>query len=402
MLDGIEMDVRRRSAERSEFPVASAQTYVMRGSALERALDVYHLILAPTYACNLRCSHCYLPDHSVELLPRDVALRLVDEWAEITRTERGAYRGIFHVKGGEPFVVPYLSSIVERVIEHRCLQFMMTTNGTVVGNKAERLLAAAQQGLEGHLTVVVSLDGVTAESHDFLRGAGQYERTIRFVRLLQREGIRTYLNCVLHQGNLNEIRDFLALAYEHSVAQVNFLPLVPKGFGKALRCHQAPPAEVQDLLLEVYREADEATRRLMAGSLPDIVEREARGELIAAAECVAGYRGLFYIKPDGSTFTCPNLEDAKFSVGNVKEQSLSVLHHKLKDLYAKLRRSAVNDRYICTGERIKYDGGADAQNVASLMAVQERSGRASASYTAVRSEVRSDRRAVAFCVSRNW
>src|SRR5688572_17008405 len=87
------------------------------GSYQKRQLDTYHLILAPTHACNLRCKHCYLPDHKNELLPREIALRILDEWSDIVLDERKPFQGIFHVKGGEPFVVPYFEDLMHRLIE---------------------------------------------------------------------------------------------------------------------------------------------------------------------------------------------------------------------------------------------------------------------------------------------
>src|SRR5688572_11848747 len=93
---------------RSSVPADDAgRNYVMQGLTSKRQLDTYHLILAPTHACNLRCKHCYLPDHKNELLPREIALRILDEWSDIVLDERKPFQGIFHVKGGEPFVVPY-------------------------------------------------------------------------------------------------------------------------------------------------------------------------------------------------------------------------------------------------------------------------------------------------------
>ena len=74
-----------------------SQTYVMKGSCSKRALDTYHLILAPTFACNIRCRHCYLPDHAAQGLSSDRVLRLVDEWSEIIVAERGPFGGIFHL-----------------------------------------------------------------------------------------------------------------------------------------------------------------------------------------------------------------------------------------------------------------------------------------------------------------
>ena len=53
----------------------SAESYVMRGFKARRELDIYHLILAPTHACNLRCKHCYLPNHATQMLSKDVVFR---------------------------------------------------------------------------------------------------------------------------------------------------------------------------------------------------------------------------------------------------------------------------------------------------------------------------------------
>jgi hypothetical protein len=76
------------------------KTYIMWGDSKKKALNIYHLILAPTYACNLRCRHCYLPGHAVKFLPKNIVLRLIDEWRDIVLEERGEYGGIFHIKGG--------------------------------------------------------------------------------------------------------------------------------------------------------------------------------------------------------------------------------------------------------------------------------------------------------------
>jgi MoaA/NifB/PqqE/SkfB family radical SAM enzyme len=57
----------------------------MRGPTSEKALDTYHRILAPTRACDLRCTHCYLPDHSPEMIFAEVALSLVNQWSDIVQ-----------------------------------------------------------------------------------------------------------------------------------------------------------------------------------------------------------------------------------------------------------------------------------------------------------------------------
>jgi MoaA/NifB/PqqE/SkfB family radical SAM enzyme len=371
--------------------------YVMRGPAAEKALDLYHLIFAPTHACNLRCTHCYLPDHTPEMLPAAVALRLVDQWAEIVVQERGRFGGIFHVKGGEPFIVPYLGRIADRLIELNCLRLMLTTNGTIATDKVFRLLDRCRDGLDGQVTVIVSLDGATAATHDELRGEGQFAITTGFVGALAEAGINTFLNCVVHAGNAAEMEAYLELARSFDVAQVNFLTFIPKGFGRQMKCRQARHLSVHASLERLYRAGDERTKELLAGSVPDILRLERVEPSVASHECVAGYRGLLYIKPDGSAFTCPNLEDKQFSVGNVRSDSLHDILGRLTELRRRIRADGVNDRFLCTGERLRYQNGADFSEQLSWLADLQRNVEKEAA-PAARGAVGE----TAFCVSRNY
>ena len=140
-------------------PKTRLRTYVMKGHSSEKALDTYHLILAPTFACNIRCRHCYLPDHAARGLSAERVLKLVDEWSDIIVAEREPFGGIFHLKGGEPLILPYFTDVIDRLAERQSLQFMMTTNGILGdGGTAEKLHWLNDQ-LGGYVTVIVSLDG---------------------------------------------------------------------------------------------------------------------------------------------------------------------------------------------------------------------------------------------------
>jgi MoaA/NifB/PqqE/SkfB family radical SAM enzyme len=371
--------------------------YVMRGPASEKALDLYHLIFAPTHACNLRCTHCYLPDHTPQMLPATVATRLVDQWSDIVLAERGPFGGIFHVKGGEPFIVPYLSKIADRLIELKSLRFMLTTNGTITTPKAFRLLDRCQNGLDGKLTVIVSLDGATAATHDELRGHGQYQISIRFIRQLAAAGINTFLNCVVHAGNVGEMDAYLELAQDFGVAQVNFLTFMPKGFGQQMKCRHIRHLVVHRVLEKLYDDGDVQTKGILAGSIPDILQSERQEGNFASHECVAGYRGLLYIKPDGSAFTCPNLEEQQFSVGNVKRDTLYNILGGLATLRRRIRAEETNDRFLCTGERLKYQQSEKSSaGLAWLKELQrelEEKARPAASSSGA---------GIAYCVSRNY
>jgi MoaA/NifB/PqqE/SkfB family radical SAM enzyme len=361
-----------------------------------RALDKYHLIFAPTHACNLRCSHCYLHDHESDLLPQQVALRLVDEWAELVSNERGPFGGIFHVKGGEPFVVPYIGNLFDRVVRSGALELMITTNGTILSAKSRAALTRAST-LGSRFTIIVSIDGSTEQTHDFLRGSGSFALSMEFLKHVAELGVTIHFNSVLYRENLHQISDIVQLARTFGAAQVNFLPFVSKGFGEHLKHAQIPHVKAFEALQDFYESSTPDVRKMLIGSAPDLLRREKDGVARLSHECVAAYRGLFYIKPDGSTYTCPNIENPRYSIGNVKSSCLSDLSDRLGELHAKLRSKRGDDSLICIGESLLYEFRNDAPNIISLQTMQ-------ANAAALRKPSDPDRpiETLAYCVSRNF
>lgn len=367
--------------------------YVMEGAALRKELDIYHLILSPTNACNLRCKHCYLPDHTNRLLSEDVVMSLANQWNELVLRERGEFGGIFHLKGGEPFVVPYLPRLIDRLIELQAMQLMLTTNGMFSDTESLALMRHANDGLNGQMTVIVSLDGSTPSTHEALRGEGTFQKVIGFVEKLVGIGINTHLNCVLRQENLDEVASYIRLARKIGAAQVNFLPLVPKGFGQSLQCHRPDHSQTHDVVHSAFLDGDDATKRMLAGSLSHILERERKG-VCASCECVAAYRGLLYVTPNGSAYSCPNLLGEKHLLGNVTNDTVDSLMARLPGLYSTLRSDGKNDSFVCAGERRYYEETNNSDALLSLDNLQ-------VALQAVHS-TRQHSELVSYCVSRNF
>jgi radical SAM protein with 4Fe4S-binding SPASM domain len=188
------------------------------------------------------------------------------------------------------------------------------------------------------------------------------------------------------------------LAIKLGVQQVNFLPLVPKGFGQVLRLHQVSQVALHRRLDAIYRAADGPVRDLMAGSLSHIISRASAG-VAPRHECTAGYRGLFYITPEGDVFTCPNITSAEFSLGNVYRESLLDMMSRLSDLRSKIQPLGrhYGDRYLCTGERLLYEQTSDNVNLGNLVQLQSHcEGQVD---TSTNLPPTADR---AYCVSRNF
>lgn len=326
------------------------RTYVMKGDFEKKELETYHLILAPSYACNVGCPHCYLPNHATETLPEKRVLSLIDEWSEIVQSERGRFGGIFHLKGGEPLILPYFDSVIEKVAELGTLRFMMTTNGTTYNRRTIEQLAELNEALDGNVTIIVSLDGSTEKINSILRREGNFEKTIGFINKLSEAGITFFLNYLVHKYNIDDIPDFMKLARELGATQVNFLSFIPKGYGAELLDYRPAPLDVFNRIQSIWENGDDKIKSMLAGSLSDILQQEACGNC-TATECVGGYRGLFYIVPNGDVYSCPNLNFPQLKIGKIMESSCAELMDT--KVYEKVRTESgdTSERFLCKGEK---------------------------------------------------
>jgi MoaA/NifB/PqqE/SkfB family radical SAM enzyme len=192
---------------------------------------------------------------------------------------------------------------------------------------------------------------------------------------------------------VDELAQYIDIAKANGAAQVNFLSFVPRGMGADMRQLQIPHLDVYQQLSSIYEHDDDATRKLLAGSLPDIKRREARGQCKTSNECVAAYRGLLYVTPSGSTYSCPNLACSEFSIGNVCQDSLRTISDNLSALHNKVNILA--GACQCVGEKILYEKSNDLSSLTMLGNLQEKLFNNQHSFV-------SDTLLTSYCVNRNW
>ena len=129
------------------------------------------------------------------------------------------------------------------------------------------------------------------------------------------------------------------------------------------------------MLLQLYREGDERRRELLTGNYAHILDLEEQG-VCTSCECVAGYKGLFYITPDGNVYSCPNLVSNSLALGNFLETSLDEIHEvNVEKLYEdRIQSDDTDDRYLCRGERLTKTTSAvptDSPKVGTLPVLEQ-------------------------------
>lgn len=159
-----------------------------------------------TYACPLRCVHCYSEAgrRPSRELSHDDKLRVVDAMIALRP-------GGITLAGGEPLLVRGILDIAARFVEAGI------PVGISTGGWPRRSGAIA--GTRLFTQVTVSVDGATAEVHDRIRGrVGSFDRAmaaladlIEAVGLLRSAGgagPRVGIDCVVTRSNRHQVDDF--------------------------------------------------------------------------------------------------------------------------------------------------------------------------------------------------
>ncbi|MFG1942827.1 radical SAM protein [Nonomuraea sp. NPDC048826] len=276
-----------------------------------------------TYACPLRCLHCYSESGrrpSRRLSHADM-LRVAD--AIVAMRPRGVA-----IAGGEPLLIKDLTAVIARMVEGG-LSVALYTSGWLMTEDLARSLAEVCD------RVAVSVDGATPATHDRIRGRnGSFAHAMRALRLLDdvaaerraqgREPLTFGIDCVLLQSNFAEMDELCQVVAPRfpELGFVAFGAAVPGGLAnrRGFDEHELLTEE-QTGLLDNPGFASRL-RELAPGS----VTVTATDNRILQMHPVLVARGAVFdalqIEPDGEVRAMPIYEG---TVGNILTESPEVL-----------------------------------------------------------------------------
>ncbi len=305
-----------------------------------RARGPSQVSLKLTNRCNLRCRMCILyggledgqPVEARFTEPEDMSLA---DWTSVIDSVASRKPSIGFT-GGEPLLHRHIFDVV-RHAKDKGLYCGLTTNGTLLGEKAEELVAS---GLD---SLWISLDG-PEEVHDRIRGApGTFRRAVEGALAVQeakkKAGSRrpeVGVTFTFVQDNFRTLEDVVATAVRVGAAEIHFdhlffwteeITRAHEGlFGPEIPCAPAgteglerlDPREVHAALEKVRRKPYPIRIRV----LPDLSLEETVAYYETPARFVKSYRCLrpwdgVYVQPNGNVLPCLN-----YVAGNVKEHPL--------------------------------------------------------------------------------
>ncbi|MEW6669796.1 MAG: radical SAM protein [Thermodesulfobacteriota bacterium] len=269
-----------------------------------------------TNRCNLRCKHCLLPDAGEPLageLTTEEGYRLIDNLAE-------AGVESLLLSGGEPLARGDILDLVRYAA--RAIPVSINTNGYYLEEYAAGLKEV------GLTSVQVSIDGATAESHDFLRGKGSYDRALRGLQKCRDVGLdKLFILSVVHHLNHAELPRLIDWAFDLGVSFFIVNTFVPVGRGMGI-AHLALSKEERKAVYEFLVREQERGRRVAADDpCMYIVNKHVQAALFDPAHplvsigCGAGITGCT-VRADGKVMPCPGL---RLVAGDARTERLADL-----------------------------------------------------------------------------
>jgi GTP 3',8-cyclase len=183
--------------------------------------QITDLRVSVTDRCNFRCVYCRSANPETHM-PMGELL----EWEEYERLVRlllGLGIRKVRVTGGEPMVRPGVEDFIARLKALGVADLSMTTNGYLLAERCDRLVAA------GMSRINISLDSLNREKSERITRTKTFDRVLAGIDAAQASKLRPVkVNAVLVRGiNDDEVEAFARFARERDLIMrfIEFMPL---------------------------------------------------------------------------------------------------------------------------------------------------------------------------------
>jgi cyclic pyranopterin phosphate synthase len=179
------------------------------------------LRVSVTDRCNFRCVYCRSANPETHMPVRD--LLTWDEYERLVRILVGMGIRKVRVTGGEPLVRAGVEDFIARLKALGVEDLSMTTNGYMLAERCDRLVAA------GMGRINISLDSLDRQKFERITRTKTFDQVIAGIDAAQASALRPVkVNAVLVRGvNDDEVEAFAAFARDRDLIMrfIEFMPL---------------------------------------------------------------------------------------------------------------------------------------------------------------------------------
>lgn len=182
----------------------------------QRAPCLNQIYFYLTRGCNLRCRHCWI---GPKFQDQEEQYPSLDLELFISIVEQAKPLGLTGVKltGGEPLIHPKILDLLD-YLRGEEIFVEVETNGVKCFDEVARAISACKGPF-----VSVSLDGVDAETHEWMRGVdGCFHEAVRGIRNLVAHGVRPQIIMTVVRRNMRQIEKMVRMAESLGASSVKF------------------------------------------------------------------------------------------------------------------------------------------------------------------------------------
>ena len=261
--------------------------------------QITDLRISVTDRCNFRCVYCRSANPETHLPSGE--LLTWDEYERLARILVGMGIRKVRVTGGEPLVRPGVEDFIARLKALGVQDLSMTTNGHLLAERCDRLVAA------GLNRINISLDSLNRDKFERITRTKTFDQVIAGIDAAQASALRPVkVNAVLVRGiNDDEVEAFAAFARDRNLI-MRFIEFMPLDADRAwTREMVVTGAEVQDRIaarwpmVPVVHERSETARKFRFA--------DGRGEIgliSPVSQPFCGHCSRLRLTADGKLRTC--------------------------------------------------------------------------------------------------
>ncbi len=192
-----------------------------------------------TRHCNLICRYCSSSQFDEKELEPELS---TDEWLNVIYRLKDIQ--VFEVtfSGGEIFLRPDIFQILDVAVKCKFPKIVVTSNGTLIDDAVVKQLKSLCIK-----NVAISIDG-DRESHDLLRGTGSFDKAIKGIEHLEKNGITPEILFTPLKSNYKTLAGTIETLYLLGIKKLSFNKLHPTGRCKTI---------YNDVMLDTFTDAPE-------------------------------------------------------------------------------------------------------------------------------------------------
>lgn len=292
----------------------------------QEELRFFNLQIELNDICNLECRHCY----QVRIKEKEeLDINLILDQIEDLKTVTGYEHFFFRLSGGEVTLRKDLFKVIRQIISKGHFVEVIT-NGIFLDLPYVYALKAS-----GAHICQVSMDGSRSEIHDYIRGKGSYDKTVKGIKNLVKVGIPTEIKFTLIKGvNTDDVRDMFQLCTDLGIKYISLGRFILAGNGiKNFSENNLMKFEMRDLfykIIEIGREFPDLEIRIR-DQLARILSTQYKNIPQNVHVDQKPYMGLSYLAFDtyGNVYADRQLD---IVVGNIHKKSIKDIWTKSKKL----------------------------------------------------------------------